>query len=118
MKYETVYRCSWYNDQFKSKKGILVKEISDDFVIYSIGDGKHYNTHRVDGPAVIDMDECGDIDFWVNGVVYYSTELYCQAAGMSDEETFMWVLRFGDKLPTTCSEFYGEGWESIPFDQF
>lgn len=76
--------------------------------------------HRTDGPAVIelDMDDvAGYIDFWVNGSVYYSTKQYCEAAGMSDEDTFMWVLRFGDDLPQTAAEFYGENWKSIPMDQ-
>ena len=73
--------------------------------------------HRTDGPAYIDVD-FESVDFWVNGVVHYSTELYCKVAGMSDEETFMWVLRFGDFLPNTCEEYYGAGWKDMALEDF
>lgn len=61
--------------------------------------------HRIDGPAMIDF-HYGEIGFWINDMIYGRTTEYCKAAGMSDEETFMWVLRFGDRLPTTIAEYY------------
>lgn len=80
----------------------------------------YYNNdyHRTDGPAYIDYEGGkGSIGFWLNGIAYFSTKQYCEAAGMSKEDTLMWALRFGDDLPWTIEDYYGENWESIPMDQ-
>ena len=66
-----------------------------------------YYEHRVDGPSWILYG--GDIMFCVRGQDHINTVEYCRAAGMSDEETLMWVLQFGEKLPTTIDGFYGLG---------
>ena len=74
-----------------------------------------YAIHRLDGPSVIVPPSY--VRFNINDIEYMYTRHYCKDAGMSDEETFMWVLRFGDELPTTIEGFYGEDWCSIGFDQ-
>lgn len=73
--------------------------------------------HRNSGPAYIDIEE-QQIFFCINGRIFSNTQVFCNSAGMSGEETLMWVLQFGDKLPTTIKGFYGENWKDMTLDQF
>lgn len=73
-----------------------------------------YAHHRLDGPALIGPYGIG---FYINDNPYRYTEAYCRVAGMSDEETLVWIFRFGEELPMTPERYYGEDWESIPVDQ-
>lgn len=105
------------------EKGSCFKVFDDDQYLPSVSyivksqleeDGFAY--HRVDGPARV--YSYGYISFWVNGVGrFFNTTEYCKAAGMSDEETFMWVLRFGDELPHNCEGFYGKSWAQLSFEE-
>lgn len=105
-----------------SKDGALVRVIYDGgyHIYYTIGCSFSiggYAFHRQDGPSRIFRDT-GSILFNVHDRFYTYTEEYCRAAGMSDEDTFMWLLRFGDRLPETIEEFYGEGWEDMAVEEF
>lgn len=108
----------------KQVEGNMVRTISnskcDRCVEYTIGKisaSMGYAHHRIDGPAYIDIDDM-NITFSIYDEHYYDTKQFCKAAGMSDEETFMWLLKFGDELPLTIDGFYGEGWESMSLEDF
>ena len=49
--------------------------------------------HRIDGPALVSVD---DYIWCVNGKVYVSNEEYQEAAGLSDEEMTIIVLKYGN----------------------
>lgn len=119
MEYEIVYHCSWYNDQFKSKKGRLVKEIFSEAesVCYTIGDGNGFMKHRVDGPAVIDCFS-GVVVFVVQDIAHFRTRSFCEAANMSKEERFMWILTYGEDLPHNIVGFYGDNWQNMRLEDF
>ena len=107
------------NEYLKLKReGGWYKVVWDDHsVMYIVRDNKFYggySYHRPDGPCIITGKV---VMFFVEDLQYEYTKLYCEAAGMSDEETFMWVLRFGERLPRTFIEYYGDELESIPVDQ-
>ena len=72
---------------------------------------------RSHGPARINFKN-GIINFVHMRVLYIHTRNYCEDVGMSGEETLMWVLRFGERLPDTIEGFYGESWESMPLEEF
>lgn len=106
----------------RAKDGALIRFVDPitPIVTYTIGNTPaymHYSFHRVDGPACIELDD-NIIMFYITDRGYYMTTSFCEAAGMSEEETFMWVLRFGDMLPKTCEEYYGENWRSMSLDEF
>lgn len=75
------------------------------------------NRHRVDGPAHIDL-HAGAVLFFINGITYSNTREYCVKAEMTAEDSFIWVLRYGDELPTACAGFYGEGWKDMSIEKF
>ena len=89
----------------------------DDLVRPDIRYVYKHEWHKIDGPAYIELQQ-NIISFNVQGQSYLSTQEYCKAAGMSDEETLMWVLRYGEKLPDTIEGFYGDGWQSMSIDIF
>ena len=106
----------------RKKKGALIKCIysSSSCVDYTMGVPSArmgYSYHRLDGPACIELHR-NEIMFMIKDKHFNKTQIYCKAAEMSDEETLMWVLRFGDELPKTCEGFYGEDWQSMSLDQF
>ena len=72
--------------------------------------------HRIDGPAFIDL-QVNYVSFYIHGKNYDSTKEFCNKAGMSDEDTLMWVLKYGDSLPYAIEDFYGADWRSIPMHQ-
>lgn len=57
--------------------------------------------HRTDGHAV--ELSTGAIFFYVNNEMELTTKQYCEAAGMSGEETLYWVLKYGDVLPSSVA---------------
>lgn len=73
--------------------------------------------HRLDGPAWISLHD-ERVTFAVHDEIHHDTKLFCARTGMDDKDTFMWLLRFGDKLPTTCEEYYGDGWGSMSLSEF
>lgn len=106
----------------RNKEGALLRFVDPEVptVTYTIGNTPaymHYSFHRVDGPACIELDN-DMIMFYITDRGFHMTTSFCEAAGMSEEETFMWVLRFGDELPTTIGEYYGENWRSMSLDEF
>ena len=60
-------------------------------IIY-LNDGGEY--HREDGPAIIYP---GRVHlWWINNVYYSSNKSYQQAAGLTDEEMTILVLKYGN----------------------
>lgn len=117
LKYEHVSRRATYDPPVYFVGGVAYRvtttytdELPDILYYYNHG------WHRTDGPAYIDIDD-ERVWFYVNGCRYVHTKTFCEVSGMSKEETLLWVLRFGDELPMTCEEYYGQNWESIPMDQ-
>lgn len=70
---------------------------------------RYYNgeyTTKTGGPALIDIRH-QTLAFFVDGIQFSCTRSYCDACKMSKEETLIWVIKYGDGLPSTCREFYG-----------
>lgn len=74
---------------------------------YRCKDGM-FSYSRSDGPAIINC-VLDTICFIYMNQMYNRTEDFCRAVGMSKEETLMWVLKCGNFLPVSASEFYC-GW--------
>lgn len=123
MEYETIYCYSSKTTLEVLRKisieGKLVRRLSDEYAVFTVGSGLGSGGayHRLDGPALINI-RYKSIDFYIFDDRYSITEEYCRAAGMSDEDTFMWLLRFGDVLPDTIEGFYGEDWKDMALEEF
>lgn len=66
-------------------------------VTYSSGNVRYFKNrkkHRIDGPAVMFRD--GDQMWFVNGYHAGSNKEFQEAAGISDEDMFMLILKYGD----------------------
>lgn len=76
--------------RFNGNIGDWYKFVWDDHsVMYVVRDDKCFGGfayHRLDGPSII-TDSA--VMFFVDDTHYEYTRLYCEAAGMSDEDTFM-----------------------------
>ncbi len=59
--------------------------------------------HRIDGPSM--EDEFGRITFHINNYLYNVTKAYCKDAGMDDETTLLWVMKYGETLPHNIRDF-------------
>ena len=108
-----------YRKQLELNRCIKVVNGMVPSVSYTIGhpSSQHgYKYHRLDGPAIINL-HTGTILFVIDDIIYYLTSLFCKSAGMSDDETFIWALKFGDNLPATCSAYYGEDWVNMSLGQ-
>lgn len=69
---------------------------------------------REDGPSMFGFPlNAENILFSIDGAFYGSTILFCEQAQMEDENKLMWVLQYGDKLPTTCQEYYGKSFKDL-----
>jgi hypothetical protein len=66
---------------------------SYDAIVY-LNDERHY--HRTCGPAMIHNN--GGYAWFVDGKRYRSIKTYQEAAGLSDEEMSMMVLKYGNIL--------------------
>lgn len=55
--------------------------------------------HREDGPAVI-YDNTQTVDSKINGYKFSLTRDFIMASGMSDEDAVLFLLKYGEKLPT------------------
>lgn len=55
--------------------------------------------HRTDGHAV--ELSTGAIFFYVNNKMQVTTKQYCEAAGMSGEDTLFMYLKYGEILPSS-----------------
>lgn len=53
----------------------------------------------------IALSNVGEVFHTVGGRYYQYTRNFCEAVGMTDEDTMIWVLKFGDTLPM----YYLEG---------
>lgn len=53
--------------------------------------------HNTSGPAAITRAEA---KWFIDGKQYTNTKLFCQDAKHDDETTLMWVLTYGDTLPS------------------
>lgn len=73
--------------------------------------------HRIGAPAYIDLHS-KSVGFYVSGIRYLQTFKYCKACKMSDEDSFIWVLKYGDILPETIEEFYGFDCNNLTIDDF
>lgn len=51
-------------------------------------------------------DTDGIIWYTIHGKSYESTENFCKVLGFSDENTVIWMLKFGAKLPKTYRDGY------------
>ncbi len=49
--------------------------------------------HRIDGPAVVYPD--GDREWWIKGRSFVDNKSYQLAAGLSDEEMAVIILKYG-----------------------
>lgn len=68
--------------------------------------------NRRGAPAIIDLKH-DIVQFVIAGERFTDTVEFCEKSNMSQEETFLWVLKYGETLPTTCQEFYGNGYTHI-----
>lgn len=59
--------------------------------------------HKVGGPAVIHAS--GGIEFFYRGRLFNTTMAYCKACGFDEQETLLWVLRYGENLPSVKGEW-------------
>ena len=66
-------------------------------IIWDNGDKEWYvngKCHRIDGPAIIFNNNSHE--WLVNDIQYYSNRSYQEAAGISDEDMAMIVLKYGN----------------------
>jgi hypothetical protein len=64
-------------------------------IIYHNGGAFHLtdgNWHRTDGPAV---EFGGVLHYWVHGQLYTTNESFQKAAGISDDDMMVMVLKYG-----------------------
>lgn len=123
MEYQTIYINSGnYESEYIMKEfGACTRVVVDNdttwwCVMYTFGTGVRYEHHRLDGPAMI--FNSGSIAFYVRNEWFVRTDAFCEAAGMSDEDTFIWTLRFGDDLPDTCAAYYGDAWKDMAMEDY
>lgn len=91
-------------------------EYADDVSYIFLADVKHPVFHRIDGPAYI-RTKHDDVKFFFNGTQFTDTRRFCKDANMTDQKTFMWLLQFGDRLPSTIEEYYGKSPHLIKLEE-
>jgi hypothetical protein len=81
----------WHNNELKRHRedGPAVTFINGCEQWYI--DGKR---HRKGGPAVVFPN--GDRDWYIHGTLHYNNKSYQEAAGLSDEEMTMIILKYGN----------------------
>ena len=126
MEYKTLYykSVSELDNMLYNFNGSFIRGIYRDgslisYLRTSINDdgGVNHIWHRIDGPAHISRTY-NDIGFYIDDVKYSCTVDYCTDAGMTGEETLLWVLKYGEWLPYTIDGFYGEDWQLISVENF
>lgn len=53
------------------------------------------------------ISNAGEVFHTVQGKYYSSTYNFCKAIGLSDEDTLLWTLKFGETLPRRKMESHG-----------
>lgn len=96
------------NDQHANRNAdVLIFEDDADEVYflgsYETDDYYELCYHRIGNYAHHDKD-FGEISYWINNICYNNVALYCEACGFDEETTFMWVLKYGERLPVLMEE--------------
>lgn len=61
--------------------------------------------HNPRGPAMHRTDN-DRIRWYLYGIIHMQTETYCAAANMTEEETFLFMLTYGEELPLKMAEVH------------
>ena len=104
-------------NQGKAVRAIVSERPYNDIEYILCGKWGGYRWHRTDGPARI-LRSQNAIFFILHDHTIVSTREFCQRSKMSDQEMFLWLLKYGEHLPYTCSEYYGERWTEMADDEF
>ncbi len=59
--------------------------------------------HRVGAPALIFGMSYKSVMWFIHGTPYVDTQLYCEACRFDKENTMLWMLRYGTRLPDTMT---------------
>lgn len=68
---------------------------------YGYYKGTEFIMHNTHGPAYINKIDGRDEDilYIVHDIIILETREYCEACGFSDEDTVLWLLKYGETLP-------------------
>lgn len=66
--------------------------------------GLDISFHKIGGPAVIEPKR-GIIQWYVEDEHFFNTREYCEACKYDEENTVLWLLKYGEILPNDLKEW-------------